>query len=422
MVGQLTQCGRACTPTLAGALAIALALLNDGSAGDWPQILGPNRNGIAIDEAAPRPWPQSGPRVVWQRAVGQGYAGVAVAGDHLILFHRIGNEEIAELLNTADGKSRWKVAFPTSFRSSFSSDHGPRCVPLIHQGRVYLFGSAGGLRCIDLGGGQTVWSRETHQEYKAPEGYFGAGSSPLVMGDRLLVNVGGPEGAGVVAFKLATGATLWSTGDELASYSSPVAATINGVSQAVFVTRYNALGIDPASGRVLWSFPFGMRGPTVNAASPLVLDTHLFLSASYGIGAVCADLKGGKPKILWQGDDVMSSQYTTSVYKDGVLYGIDGRDDQGVARMRCFDPKTGRVHWTQEGIGKAALILAGDRIIVQTTNGQLLLVEANPKQFKELARAQVLEGRTYALPALSNGLLFVRDTSTLKCLEVNARP
>jgi outer membrane protein assembly factor BamB len=385
--------------------------------GDWPQILGPNRNGLAEGEKLAA-WPAAGPRTVWQREVGAGFAGVAVVGDRTVLFHRVGGNLVAEALETASGKAKWKVNYATNYRGSIAPDDGPRCVPLVHDGRVFLMGPAGELAAVSLADGKKVWSRQVYEEFGAPEGYFGAGSSPIVEGDKLLLNVGGRGGAGLVAFGVADGKTVWQSTDEAASYSSPTAATINGTRHVVFVTRLNVVSVDPQTGGVRFQFPFGQRGPTVNAANPLILGDHVFVSASYGVGAQWAKIgaKGATP--VWENDDVMSSQYTTCVEAGGVLYGIDGRQDQGSVRLRAFDPPSGKIFWTEEDFGTGNLILAGDKLLIMKTDGELVLAEASPKAYRPLAKAQLFGTTVQALPALSDGLFFARDTKTLKCVRV----
>ena len=194
-------------------IAIALGLfLNSASeafAGDWPQVLGPSRNGIAMGERLGTEWPDGGLTTLWQRSTGSGYAGIAVAGDTAVLFHRIRDREIVEAMDAATGEVRWKAEFPASYMPSFNDDNGPLCVPLLHEDRVYVYGARGDLHCLALKDGRKVWSRDTFGDYNSkrpsrgepPEGYFGLGSSPIIVGNRLLLNVGGDAaGAGIVAF------------------------------------------------------------------------------------------------------------------------------------------------------------------------------------------------------------------------------
>ncbi len=401
---------------LSGGL-VASATATRVQAGDWPQILGPHRDGRADGEQLLQ-WPASGPRLIWQREVGQGFAGLAVVGERAILFHRLGNNLVAESLDTATGKATWKTSFETNYRGSISPDSGPRCVPLVHEERIYLVGPSGELACVRLGTGEKVWERNVHRDFNAPDGYFGAGSSPIVEGDKLLLNVGGRGGAGIVAFSLTDGKTIWKSTDEAASYSSPVAVALDGQRLVIFVTRLNVVAVDPQNGAVRFQFPFGQRGPTVNAANPIAIGNHLFVSASYGVGAVWAKIGPNSASTVWESNDVMSSQYTTCIEKDGVLYGIDGRQDVGVARLRAFDPQTGNVDWTEEGFGTGNLILSGDKLLIMKTDGTLVLVQPSPKTYQPLADAQLFDTTVQALPALSRGRLFVRDTKTLKCVAV----
>lgn len=392
-------------------------------AGDWPQILGPGRNGVAVDEKIADSLPASGPKTVWERQVGQGYAGLAVADGTLVLFHRVGDEEVVEGLNPVSGKPLWKRSFPATYAGGINADAGPRCVPLIHRGNVYLFGAGSDLYSVTLDKGAQRWSRALGQEFKIPDSYFGAGSTPLVEGDTLLVNVGGKGHAGIVAFSLSDGKTVWQATDEQASYSSPIAVTLDGVRHLIFVTRLSALSLDPRDGKVRWQFPFGLRGPTVTAATPQVVDGRLFLSASYGIGAVCRRIGKNAAEEVWASHETMSSQSSTSIPYKKYLYGVDGRQDQPPARLRCFDPTTGKVQWTQEPFPVANLIVADGKLVICTSDGTLILARANPEEYEELARAKVLTAKNpgvpaLALPALSNGRLYVRDSQTLKCVDL----
>lgn len=406
-------------PVVAAYLAAAaIALANRADAGEWPQILGPTRNGIAVDEKLVDSLPAKGPRVVWEHPVGDGYAGVAVAGEVVVVFHRVGDEEVVEGLDPLTGKPKWKQSFPATYAGGINADKGPRCVPLLYKGNVYLFGAGGDLHSVELKFGKKRWSRALERDYTVPQSFFGVGSTPIAEGDKLLVNVGGKSGAGIVAFNLADGKTAWQKTEEQASYSSPTAATIDGQRQVIFVTRLNVVALKPDDGTVLWEFPFGARGPTVNAATPLVVDGHLFLSASYGVGAVCRKLGKSSAEPLWANNSTMSSQFSTSVPQGGYLYGVDGRQDIPPARLRCFALKTGKVQWTAEDFPVANLILADGKLVIVTDDGSVVLAAASPEAYRELGRAQLFRGDTRALPALANGLLYARDSSTLRCIDL----
>ncbi len=403
-------------------IALLCGGLSTAAAGEWPQILGPARSGIASDERLPATWPQTGPRVAWKAEVGAGYAGPAIADGKVVVFHRVGDSERVEAFALASGKSLWQANFEASYRGGIDPDLGPRCVPTIHQGMVYVFGAGGDLHCVKLADGAKVWSRELAADYAAPDGYFGAGSSPIVAGGRLWVNVGGKD-AGLVALDLKTGKTLYQGTTEQASYSSPTLATLNNRETLIFVTRYNCVGIDPTTGEERFSFPFGKRGPTVNAATPLVFNKQLFVSASYGVGAKLVSFTKSSPSTIWENDSSMSSQYTTCVYHAGHLYGVAGREDVGDATLRCIDATTGEVQWDEAGFGIAHVILVGDQLLVVRQSGELMIAPASPQGFKPTAKAHAVRGTIRALPALADGKLLLRTVATGKsgeliCVEV----
>lgn len=409
-------------PTLHWTPGVLLLLAASAvSAGDWPQILGPHRNGVAAeDERLASHWPEAGPQVVWERPVGSGYAGLAVTADRGVLFHRQGNEEIVEGIDLATGETAWKDSHPTTFRPQVGGEDGPLATPTIAGDRVVTYGAQGVLSCHSLRSGERLWQRQTHTDFKAREGYFGAGSSPLVEGKLVIVNVGGfRTKSALVAFDLETGKTVWQSFDDQASYSSPIASTIEGERHVVALTRLHCVSVNPVDGAIRFQFAFGQPGPTVNGANPLLFgEDRLFLTASYGIGAQTARIGGNAATTLWRGDDLYSSQYCTPVASDGALFGIDGRQDGPPGDLKCFDPETRKTYWTQSGFGYGALIAADGKLLIAGTDGQLTLAEGTRSAFRPLARAQVLRGTVRALPALSNGRLYLRNDDTLLCLQV----
>jgi len=399
----------------------SLSVGTSGVAGDWPQILGPNRNGAAVDEKSIEAWPAPGPKVNWSFPIGSGYAGPVVVGERVIIFHRVGGIERVESIDIANGKSVWKADYPATYSGGFNSDTGPRCVPLVSGQRIFVFGAAGNLHALKLADGKKIWSRDTGTDYPGPGSYFGAGSSPIVAGKKLLLNVGGRD-AGIVAFDLETGNTVWKKTDERASYSSPIKFVIENQEQAIFVTRFNTIAVDPQTGEELFRFKFGARGPTVNAATPLVFDNHLFVSAAYGVGGHLARLTKNSATQIWANDNAMSSQYTTCVQKDGFLYGTHGREDFANGELRCIEAKTGKVQWRARGFGVAHMILVGDHLLTLTNQGRLALVAASPNKYKLLASTQTSPNYTRAMPAFSKGRFLFRDNvnngGTLKCLSL----
>lgn len=386
--------------------------------GDWPQVLGPQRNGSAVEEAEIA-WPAQGPQALWQQPVGQGLAGVAVVAQRLYLFHRLGDEDVAEARSAATGEVVWKRTFPTQYASNYTSDAGPRCVPLVHGNHLVLYGASGRLGCLDAETGQIRWTHDTAAEFDAPDGYFGAGSSPVVHEGMVIVNVGARE-KGIVAFRLEDGAIAWSIPDEAASYSSPIVARVQGEPRLLCITRLNFLVVNPTTGEVISRIPFGARGPTVNAATPLLLQDHVFLTASYGVGARWISLRQTDRQTVWSRQDVMSSQYTTCVEDQGILYGIDGRDDVGAANLRAIDPMNGEILWEVPRFGMAVPLRVNHTILLMKTDGELVAIEASRDAYRERGRATLTTKLVRALPAYANGRFCVRDTDTLHCFQFGA--
>ena len=384
---------------------------------DWPQFLGPQRDGTYTGPPIADSWPDSGPTRVWERQVGAGFAGPVVVGDRLILFHRVGREEVVEALATETGETIWRYAYPTSYRDDFGFDEGPRSVPVVVDGRVYTFGAQGQLHAVDLETGEGIWRQDTHARYGVRKGFFGAAGSPLVEDGRVIANVGGRRG-GIVAFDATTGKGLWTATNDEASYSSPVGATFGGRRHALFFTRTGLVGLDPESGDVLFQKRWRSRiGSSVNAATPLVVGNLVFISASYGTGAALLRVDGEALVDEWRGDDIMSNHYATAVVHDGVLYGYHGRQEYSPS-LRAVDLGTGEVYWSADRFGGGALTLAGDRLVILRESGELMLAEASPDGFAPVARAQILPGVVRAYPALADGRLYARNTDTLVAVDL----
>jgi outer membrane protein assembly factor BamB len=403
-----------------GAFSVLITLKSLAS--DWPQFLGPGRNGVYSGTNLAGNWPKAGPPTLWQKKVGQGFSGPVVANGKLILFHRLEDRETVECLDAQTGNQLWTFDYATAYRDDFGFDEGPRATPAIAEGRVYTFGADGMLHCLDLDAGKKLWSVNARVQFQAPKGFFGIACSPLVAGKVVLLNVGGADRAGIVAFDKETGNVVWRATNDEASYSSPVAATIHGQGHALFFTRNGLVATDPADGKIF--FQFSWRPPmhaSVSAAVPLVVDDLIFLSASYGVGAAVLRVNNGKPEKVWAGDDLLSNHYATSVHHNGFLYGFDGRQEQG-CNLRCIELQTGKIRWSRDRFGAGTLLLAGDQLLILSERGELIRAPATPTEFKPTARVQILPSQVRAHPALANGLFYARSPDKLVCVDLRNQP
>jgi outer membrane protein assembly factor BamB len=386
---------------------------------DWPQFLGPTRNGVSTETGLLLTWPRGGPPLLWDKKVGAGFSGPVVAGERLILFHRVADDEVVECLDAVTGKERWKFAYPTRYRDDFGFDEGPRATPLVAANRVFTFGAEGRLHCLDLATGKKLWDRSVNEDYRVRKGFFGVGCSPLLEGNLVLLNVGGKEArAGIVAFDKDTGREVWKATEHEASYASPVAATIDGVRHVFFFTREGLVSLDPASGMVRFSKRWRSRmQASVNAATPIVIGDHVFVSACYDVGAILLRVRKDGLDEMWQSDEALSNHYNTSIHHADFLYGLHGRQEFGV-ELRCVETQTGKVRWSRERFGCASLVLVDGQVLALTEDGDLVAFEATPDAYREKARARVLSQPCRAHLTLANGRLYARDEKRLICLNL----
>lgn len=398
-------------------VVLALALGAQAIAADWPQFLGPGRNGVYPGPPLGETWGAAGPRVVWRRQVGAGLSGPVVVQNRVVLFHRVENREVVEAIDAASGKTLWQYGYPTTYRDDFGFDEGPRAVPVVANGVVYTFGAEGQLHAVDLSSGKKIWSEDTMRRFGVPKGFFGAAGSPLVENGRVIANIGG-KNAGIVAFDAKTGKVLWTSTEDAASYSSGMAAEIGGLRSAVFLTRNGLVGLDPATGKVRFQRPWRARqAASVNAATPIVVGDLIFISAEYGPGAGVLRFDGAKLNDVWASDDALSNHYATSVLLDGILYGFHGRQEFGQS-FRAVEFLTGKVRWSQDKFGAGSVTLAGNRLLILRENGEVVLALASPAGFKPIARAQILPATVRAYPAIADGMLYARNNDTLVCIDL----
>jgi outer membrane protein assembly factor BamB len=388
------------------------------SAQDWPQFLGPTRNGVYSGADLPSSFPKSGLRTIWKKTVGQGFSGPIVADGKLILFHRKQDQETVDCLDASSGAQIWSFAYPTRYRDDFGFDEGPRSTPAISDGSIYTFGAEGLLHCLDLKTGKKLWHSDTHQQFKVRKGFFGAACSPLVQGTTVFLNIGGDIPSGLVAFDKRTGKVLWAATNHEASYSSPVVATIHGLSYLFCLTRSGLVGVDPVTGRVSIEFPWRARmQASVNAATPLVIGDRVFISASYGTGAALLQIVGTNIKKLWSSDEVLSNHYATSIVHEGYLYGFHGRQEHGPS-LRCIELQTGKVLWSVDQFGAGTITLVGNQLLLLRENGEIVIAPTSPKEFRPVTTSKVLSGTIRAYPALARGFLFARNEDSLVCVAL----
>lgn len=409
------------------ALCFAITgLSGSANADDWSQINGPTRNGVVTDTSLFRDWESKKLQTAWSREIGQGNSGPIVVGDKLYIFHRPGKNYLLEALNKNTGALMWQRELPAGYTGGVDGDLGPKSVPVVSQGKIFLLGAEGNLFCLDADNGELKWDRELLKDYRAQPGYFGVGSSPIVVDGLLVINVGGRD-ASVVALDINTGKEAWRTFDDDASYSSPIEVEMDGLRLVVVVTRLNLVGIESLSGKVVFKTPFGKSGPTVNGAIPVLVKndqgSFVFVSAAYGVGARWYRISNDMIETVWKNDRSFSSQYSTPVEFQGALFGTAGREDYGNGSFRCFDPSDGKVLWEETDFPVGHTFLVDNHLLVLDCKGSMHVLNANRERFDRIYNGQLFDGDARSMPAVSNGLLYARSNAAagkgiLKCVVI----
>lgn len=387
---------------------------------DWPKFLGPDSNATSTETGILTDWPPKGPPLLWSRPIGQSYGAPVVSQGRLLLFHRIGDNEVIESVDALNGTTlHWQYAYPTDYVDRYGYNGGPRSSPAIDGDRVYTYGAEGMLTCLDFQTGKLQWQRQVDEDYHVPQGFFGVGSAPVIEENLILLNTGGPEGAGVVAFNKYTGETVWKASNDTASYSTPIVASIRGERLAIFHTGDGLLVLEAKTGEIRYQYPFRSKiRESAIAATPVLIGDTVFLSATYKIGAVALQLAPDGLKEIWKDEKAMQNHWAISIYKDGYLYGLDGRHESG-ANFRCIEFATGKVIWsTRAKIGRASFIMADNHLIALGERGHLVLIEVSPERYIEKARVRILDYPAWTPPVLAQGLLYLRNENRLICLDL----
>jgi outer membrane protein assembly factor BamB len=393
------------------------------AAGDWPQWLGPARDGSSPETVAS--W-KAAPRVVWRQPVGEGHSSPVVAGGRVFLHTKVKNKEEEQVTawDAATGKQVWQMSYPRAhFQSIFGN--GPRATPAVVGDKLYTFGVTGVLTCWEAATGKQVWRVDTLKQFDAPNLFFGASCSPLIDGDRLFLNVGG-KGASVVAFNKDTGKVLWKNLDDRASYASPVLLGQGAERQLIVFTQQGLVAVNPADGALFWRFPL-VDLLSESSTTPVAAGSTLFAS-SITVGGVGLRLesKAGKPAAqeIWKNPQLTCYFSTPVAVGKEHLFLVTGTKPPALniqADLHCVDIATGKSLWRHPKVGKyhASLLRTGDnKLLMLEDSGELVLLESSPEKYKELCRAKVCGDDTWAHPALANGRLYLRDRQELICLQM----
>jgi outer membrane protein assembly factor BamB len=406
---------------------------------DWPCFLGPTYNSVSTETGILKEWPKEGLKVVWEADLGIGYAPPTIAKGRLYHADRFGDAIRTTCRDSLTGKEIWTHEYPTDYEDFYGYDPGPRACPVVDDGRVYIHGPDGVLVCIDAAQGKEVWKIDTMKTYGVQQNFFGVGSVPLVFEDLLIVPVGGSpkgnrpddfrdmkgNGTGIIAFDKKTGKEKYRTTDELASYSSPILATIDDRPWAFYFSRNGLIGFDPKNGKVDVRYKWRARAmESANAANPVVVKDQVLITECYDKGAALLQVKSGEVKEIWTDADAerdekrLMCHWNTPVHADGYVYASSARHEPQ-AELRCVRLSDGQLMWKEPDLSRSSLTLIDRHFLCLTERGVLILLKVNPKKYDEVARWKTgLKYPTWAAPIVSHGLLYLRGRGKLICCEL----
>jgi outer membrane protein assembly factor BamB len=381
---------------------------------DYPQFLGPHRNGTVTGVSLARDWEAQPPRILWRRPVEAGHSGFAVSGGVAVTQEQQDEEERITNYDLATGNLNWVSSEKTRYSNAMTGG-GPRATPTIADGRVYAIGGTGILKALDLQSGETLWKHDVLTDNGAEVPMYGVASSPLVVDGRVVVPTGGADGQALVAYDAETGDKVWSGGDDPLAYSSPFLTSLADSRLIVTLNHNSVTGHDPDTGRLSWRQEWPDKQS--NAVQPLPIPgDRLLVSAGWGMGAklyqISANDTGAvSSELVWESIH-LKSKFSNPVYYEGFVYGLD----DGI--MICLDPEDGQRVWKRGRYGHGQVLLVDDLLLIQTEHGEIALVEPSPEGHRELARFRFTDEKIWNMPAIAGRYLLVRNDREALLIEL----
>jgi len=393
-------------------LSMSVIFCSTAQAADWPNYRGSNYDGISSETGLSASWPEAGPKVLWKYSLGAGFASMAVSNGKVYATGNIDDKDFLYCLDAATGKEIWKKSYPCPLYSK-NHEGGPCATPTIDGDAVYTFSKDGDAIRFKAATGEIVWHKKLNKELgmKHPTWHFS--SSPFIAGELVIYNAGTYG----VALNKNDGSTVWQNGKGACGYSTAVPYEIAGQKGIAMAVCKELVGLNPTTGKVLWKFPW-KTSYDINAADAIIAGDTIFISSGYNKGCALLKISDGDVTKVWQNKN-MRNQINCSVLFEGHIYGFDGQVGGG-GKLTCIDLATGDKKWSQGGMGTGSLMIADGKLIILGERGKLVIAQASPDGYKELASAEILTGKCWTYPVLANGRIFARNAAgQLVCVEVS---
>ncbi len=394
-------------------ILIVSLMLTMASAEDWPRYMGPEMTGISNEDGLADTWPEAGPPILWQYKIGEGYSACAIADGRCITMGQNAQAQFVVALDPKTGKELWKRS--TSRAYDGRGYAGPRATPTIDGENVYVFDGTGTLMCLKAKDGSVVWQYNALQKFGAENMKWGVASSPLIDDDKMYLHLGPSSGSSVLCLNKNNGEKIWASQSASGGYSSPLLREIDGKKTLISFLATGPVGIDPDTGKRLWSAPW-KTSFDVHAATPLVYDDFVFIASGYNRGCMLAKVDNGTASVVETGR-TMRSQMSSPRYYKGFIYGFD----ENV--FAAVNPKTLEQPW-RERYGKGAFTIADDKAYILHERRGLTLAELSPEGIKVLSHVPSTpldSRRNWTMPVIANGLMYCRNESILVCYDVSEK-
>jgi outer membrane protein assembly factor BamB len=410
-----------CAQSRAKSAAHASPASPSTNAADWPGWGGPGRNFVVADAGLAESWPAAGPKVIWKRDLGDGYAGVSEHDGKLFtMFRRDKHHEIITALDAASGKKVWEYEFDSgsSGDKDLTYGPGPHVEPLIEGGRVFAIGINGKMFCLDEKTGNVIWSHDLVTDFGAEKMGRGYGNNPLPYKDTLLIPIGG-AGHSIIALSQKDGSPIWQNIDKFGNaYSSPILIRVNGQEQAIFFMSDEILGLNPASGAVYWKHKHSTEWG-LNISTPVwSAGRLLFVSSAYNGGSRVLQLTRETNTTVTEKwfSNKLRIHITDAIVKNGFVIGSSG--DFGPAFLTAMELETGKELWRDRSFARANMVLAGDKLILLDEGGKLAMCKPDTGGLRVLAQAEILQHNAWTPPTLVGTMLYLRDRKQIMAVNL----